>query len=114
MSDQRNRLGQAVVSFIFSFLSVIPLILFFITLDGATSRLYVYPDYDPYEAVAGVVIVELVLFLFFNLLSIILGVRARKSTSGRGLAIAGLTISIIILAVPLIFAVLSILMMSQM
>jgi len=100
-----DRLGQAVVSFIFSFLSLLLLILLFSVVRGSSRSMNYSNSYTVSDESVIAFSIVLGLFLCFNLLSIIFGIRARKSISGRGLAVAGLTISIIILTVPIAFVI---------
>jgi len=88
-----DRLGQAVVSFIFSILSLFLLLLFFVAFDRFASYRGYY-DEPPYG-----VIVLFFITLAFTLVGFVLGIRARNSASGRGLAIAAITISSIPLGI---------------
>ncbi|OAB45980.1 hypothetical protein [Paenibacillus glacialis] len=84
-----DRLGRAVVSFIFSFIGLAFFAIFIKVMDANSSN---------YESSALTrITVALILALVINAISFFLGISARRSTTGRGLAIAAITIS----AIPL-------------
>lgn len=82
-----DRLGRAVVSFIFSLFGFF---LFILTFKAFDDNAYLYSN-GP--------LIFFVIVLIVNLISFILGINARRSSSGRGLAIAAITIS----SIPLVF-----------
>lgn len=91
MGVSKDRLGQAVISFIFSLLAIVLFIIGFSFLNNINERLG-YGDTVDYTPLG-------IFFCFcaaITLISFILGFRARKSLSGRGIAIASMTISSLI------------------
>ncbi len=103
MSEQVNlpkdRMGQAVVSFIFSLVSVV-FIIFYVFLSD---RCCLGPDFDDvYFSLPTMYLVFFWIALFLNVLSIILGLYARQSSSARGFAYAAVTISATMICVILI------------
>ncbi|MED5018809.1 hypothetical protein P9847_15980 [Paenibacillus chibensis] len=94
---QQDRLGRAVVSFIFSLIGLIFMFLFFKALSISASN---------FSNSTGIIVFFFIVY-FLNALSFFLGISARRSTSGRGLAIAAITISAIPFAILTIFLVLT-------
>ncbi|WP_211750097.1 hypothetical protein [Paenibacillus sp. Marseille-Q4541] len=97
-----DRLGRAVVSFIFSFIGLASFTLFCMAMETYST------SYDPNET--GI-LVTTILTLMINLTSFFLGISARRSTSGRGLAIAAITISAIPLTIVIGLLTLSTILM---
>lgn len=90
-----DRLGRAVVSFIFSFIGLASLGLFHMAMEANKS----------YNTNGNGIMVTMALVLLINATSFFLGMSARRSTSGRGLAIAAITISSIPLALMLLLII---------
>jgi hypothetical protein len=88
-----DRLGRAVVSFIFSFIGLASLALFYRVMEANNAS---------YNTNETGILITIALVLIINATSFFLGISARRSTSGRGLAIAAITIS----AIPLTLVVL--------
>jgi len=97
-----DRLGRAVVSFIFSFIGLAFFAIFIKVMDANSS------NYEP-SALTRIT-VALILALLINAISFFLGISARRSTSGRGMAIAAITISAIPLTILVVFLLGSILL----
>ncbi|MED4572715.1 hypothetical protein P9302_25100 [Brevibacillus agri] len=98
-SEPKDRLGQAVVAMIFG---IFGLILFIVT--------WLKMDYDSthsYTISAGTAITAFFAFIF-NVAGFILGIRARRSSKGRGMAIAGITLTAIPFVLITLFLVISV------
>lgn len=97
-----DRLGRAVVSFIFSFIGLASLALFHMAMEANKAN---------YNTNGTGIMITMALVLLINATSFFLGISARRSTSGRGLAIAAITISTIPLALILLLIIGTILTM---
>ncbi|MGG3283158.1 DUF4190 domain-containing protein [Paenibacillus solani] len=93
-NQPKDRLGQAVVSMIFGIFGI----LFFIV---AMIKMSFDSQYS-YTTSPGTMITFLFAFIL-NIVGFILGIRARRSTKGRGMAIAGITLTTFPLIVMIIF-----------
>jgi hypothetical protein len=92
----KDRLGQAVVSLIFGIFGII---LFFVSL--------IKMDYDSthsYTFSGGTAIITFFAYIL-NVVGFILGIRARRSSNGRGMAIAGITLTAFPLVIMTLFFV---------
>lgn len=85
-----NRLGQAVVSLICGIFGI----LLFLNSLSKFQLASTYYYYDPMPMAMFTMMVSFIV----NLLGFVLGIRARRSISGRGMAIAGITLT----AVPVV------------
>ncbi|MCP1358587.1 hypothetical protein [Aneurinibacillus migulanus] len=92
--EPKDRLGQAVVSLITGIFSIFFLLLAFPNMN-----------INP-----GVGAFQIALSFILALIGFVLGIRARKSPKGRGLAIAGITLTVVPFILGIIFIPLSILM----
>ncbi|MNJ45644.1 hypothetical protein D3C77_407500 [compost metagenome] len=79
-----DRLGQAVVSLIFGIFGIILFVLSLVKLN--------YDSRYSYTTSPGTM-VTMILAYIVNAVGFILGIRARRSTKGRGMAIAGITLT---------------------
>ncbi|AJS61425.1 hypothetical protein UB51_06535 [Paenibacillus sp. IHBB 10380] len=95
----KNRLGQAIVSLIFGIFSIILSIIALLKLVNDALNPYT----NQTSATAGFIVLAFLIFMF-SLIGFILGIRAKRSTSGRGMAIAG----IIMTSPPLFLIILGI------
>ncbi|SFE61138.1 hypothetical protein SAMN04487969_104157 [Paenibacillus algorifonticola] len=95
----KNRLALAIISLIFGIISVL------LCVGGLLS--FIGTALDPYaNDTAGMasVIISAVLIFIFSLLGFIFGLAAKRSSSGKGMAIAGIILS----APPLFLTVLGV------
>ncbi|WEK52918.1 MAG: ankyrin repeat domain-containing protein [Candidatus Cohnella colombiensis] len=106
-----NRIGQAVVSFILSLLSILIFLVMFKGMLKVSDRigngLEINSNTPKFYAVFFCI------FLLVYLSSFILGVRAMKSVSGRGLAVASITLNTLLLVIILLITLLSVWFMRQ-
>lgn len=91
-----DRLGQAVVSLIFGIFGIILFFLSWVKMEYDSTHLY--------TTSAGTVITIFFAFIL-NVVGFILGVRARRSSKGRGMAIAGITLTAVPFVVMTLFLV---------
>ncbi|KHF35417.1 hypothetical protein VQ056_21340 [Paenibacillus sp. JTLBN-2024] len=91
----KDRLGQAVVSLIFGIFGILMFIMSLFAMDLGSG----------YEAPAGAMFMMLLSFIV-SLIGFVLGIRARRSPSGRGMAIAGITLTAIPVALMTITIIL--------
>ncbi|WP_126425165.1 hypothetical protein [Brevibacillus marinus] len=90
----KDRLGQAVVSFIFGIFGIILFIF-------SWMKIYYESSYY-YSTSAGTVITSFFAYVL-SVIGFILGIRARRSSSGRGLAIAAITLTAFPLVIMTLF-----------
>ena len=83
---QKDRLGSAIVSFISGIFSIVFLFLSF---------------------VMGECVAPLIVSFILSIIGLTLGIRARTSSSGRGLAIAGITLTVVPLIISIVMIILT-------
>ncbi|MFJ7978449.1 hypothetical protein ACIQZI_22845 [Peribacillus sp. NPDC096379] len=91
VKPQKNRQGSAIVSMILGIISTFFLLLAIITAVATSNQMYSSGIDGVFAVISGIV----------SLLGFPLGLWARKSSKGRGMAIAGITLTIL----PFLFVV---------
>lgn len=87
---EKDRLGSAIVSLI----------------TGIFSILFLFLGFVMGESGVTILIISFVL----SFVGLILGIRARKSSSGRGLAIAGITLTVVPFVLSIVAIIFTVLM----
>lgn len=95
-NQPKDRLGQAVVSLIFGTFGIIFFIFAILKMD--------YDSKYSYTTSAGTLITIIFAYIL-NVVGFILGIRARRSPKGRGMAIAGITLTALPVVVMTLFIV---------
>jgi len=95
-NQPKDRLGQAVVSMIFGIFGILFFIVAMIKMSFDTQYSYTISP--------GAIISSFFAFIL-NIVGFILGIRARRSTKGRGMAIAGITLTTLPLIVTIIIII---------
>lgn len=93
VKPQKNRQGSAIVSMILGIVSTLFLLLAIITAIATSNQMYSTGIDAVFAGISG----------FISLLGFPLGLWARNSSKGRGMAIAGITLTIL----PFLFMVAS-------
>lgn len=98
-NQQIDRLGQAVVSLIFGIFGIILFIVSLMKME--------YDSSHNYTMSAGTAITSFFAYIL-NAVGFILGIRSRRSSKGRGLAIAGITLTAFPFVIMTLFLIASI------